>query len=134
MIVAEILVETAVPHAELEAALVAALAVPASSVAVVENIEAVSTEALVSAVVSDLVGDFRLRVEVYADDRVPRLDEQVIATSLAQRLSCSVLLSDASVNPCSWLMVTSMGQLTAVFLDVDALDSRGEVKFVASSP
>ena len=59
--------------------------------------------------------------------------EDAIAVYLAATLDSSVIISDDSVNPYSWLLVSPSGQVEIIDLDIVQLDESSTVSFRVNS-
>jgi hypothetical protein len=126
----EVDVEAAVSNAELVKRMASALGVSPSSVEVRDRIEektAPSTEVLIEA--TRRKGQFPLRLGIYfVGKKTLPSDRPQVQEAIARALDSRVLVSDAGVDPYTRTAIDPQGNRTSVKLDVDALDSRDELR------
>lgn len=117
----EINLSVSAEPASVKPALAAALEVPADALAVAASWHELGGSAGLACCVQRRGGDFPTSLEIRVVERGP--DPKSLAKALANILGCECLISDDSVNPFTWVLVSRDGAMTSVAVDPDALDS-----------
>jgi hypothetical protein len=133
MLCEDLLLDRDVSTKALRRALAAMLSIPELSVQIVADVANATvadhgaTRVLVERTSRE--GEFPLQLSLYlrdaalADSLATPAERLARVQRLSQLLGCSVLLSDDSLNPFSWLRIAPSGVVDAVALDPDRLDS-----------
>jgi hypothetical protein len=79
-------------------------------------------------------GEFPTTLEIFVGEQVEQaLPEHEVASRIARFLPADCLISDDSLNPFSWTLVSADGKVQQVFVDTDALD-RDELRINRRQP
>ncbi|MCY2928671.1 MAG: hypothetical protein NTV86_04095 [Planctomycetota bacterium] len=131
----DILFDRDISHACLQEAISQVMNIAVSRVILIEDVAAYPTreESDCVCIVRRAGGQFFLHAAIDYEEKFWAGSSADCVVRLASFLQCNCLISDESVNPYRMIHVSRAGALRAVFVDVVALDQRGEYNVDASS-
>jgi hypothetical protein len=124
----DVLLDRKIDRGRLERALAEAFDVPLQDVVVVESIADAADGTPVIVEESALRGEFRCLLSVYASNELAQARPAEVVQRLARTLQVRALISDASDNPFSMVLLDGTAAPRAVFLDAQSLSERDEYR------
>lgn len=132
----DVLFDRMIDHTRLREAVARAMSIPADRVAVIDDIANYPKRADADCVclTTRPGGEFPMRVAIDCEDTCAAVKVQDLAVQLAVSAHSRCLVPDSSPNPYSMILITHEGVVVGrVFLEVAALDERGEFNLDPSS-
>jgi hypothetical protein len=125
MIWEEVLVDRRLTRDEIADTVSKLFSVPSSDVLVVDDIAEVTTGRPVRILCERMPvsGDFWIRLSIYLRDcDLEDLDSKMAIRKFCDLLRCKCLMSDDSIDPLSWLLVSGSSGIEPVSLDAEQLE------------